>query len=331
MPRSNDRYVTKGKKPLCLGVGAFCICVLLLGAGVLLHRLMYADGSDDAEWERHLVREELLLDDFQGEYHILFLTDCHIAIQDESDLPQVAELGAQRVQEFQNDEGVSSAQQLMSWIDYANEQKVDAVFFGGDIIDYPSKGCLDFLQEQLQRLEMPYLYTLGNHDWTYPWEYMTKECEEEYLPVFAPYMDGDVAIHTWETEDLLAIAVDDSPGQVNPKAMEQYEALLDTNKPVVVMTHVPFLTQSVLARAREEWDSGVVIGGGNYGGIYENKDSERFIKLTTAQDSPVALVLAGHVHFYDKDYIDGHKEILQIVGDDGYHGNAILLHIAGRG
>lgn len=331
MPRSNDRYVTKGKKPLCLGVGAFCICVLFLGAGVLLHRLKYADGSDDVEWERHIVREELLLDDFQGEYQILFLTDCHVVIQDESDLPQVAGLGAQRAQEFQNDEGVSSAQQFKTWIDYANEQKVDAVFLGGDIIDYPSEGCLDFLQEQLQRLEMPYLYTLGNHDWTYPWEYMTKECEEEYLPAFAPYTDGDVAIHTWETEDLLAIAVDDSSGQVNHKAMEQYEALLDTDKPAVVMTHVPFLTQSVLARAREEWDSGVVIGGGNYGGIYENEDSKRFIKLTTAQDSPVALVLAGHVHFYDKDYIDGHKEILQIVGDDGYHGNAILLHIAGRG
>lgn len=330
MPRSNERYVTKDKRPLCLGVGAFCICVLLLGAGVLLNRFKDTDSLDDVEWERHLVREELLLDDFQGEYNILFLTDCHVVIQDESDSPQVAELGAQRAQEFQSDEGVSSARQFRAWIDYANEQKVDAVFLGGDIIDYPSEGCLEFLQEQLQRLEMPYLYTLGNHDWTYPWEYMTKECEEEYLPTLAPYMDGDVAIHTWETEDLLAIAVDDSPGQVSPKAMEQYEALLDTDKPVVVLAHVPFLTQSVLARAREEWDSGVVIGGGNYGGIYENEDSERFVKLTAVQDSPVALVLAGHVHFYDKDYIDGGKEILQIVGDDGYHGNAILLHIAGR-
>ena len=331
MPRSNDGYVTKSKKLLCLGVGAFCICVLLLGAGALLNRLKYAGNLDVAEWERHIVREEILLDGFQGEYDILFLTDCHVVIQDDSDSPQVAELGAQRAREFQNDEGVDSARQFSAWIDYANEQKVDAVFLGGDVIDYPSEGCLDFLREQLQRLETPYLYTLGNHDWTYPWEYMTEECEEEYLPALAPYMDGDVAIHTWETEDLLAIAVDDSPGQVNPKAMERYEALLDTDKTVVVLTHVPFLTQSVLARAREEWDSGVVIGGGNYGGIYENEDSERFVRLTTAQDSPVALVLAGHVHFFDKDYIDGDKEILQIVGDDGYHGNATLLHIAGRG
>ncbi|MCM1090921.1 MAG: metallophosphoesterase [Muribaculum sp.] len=282
------------------------------------------------EWEKHIVREELLLEDFQGEYDILFMTDFHVVIQDEADTPQVAELGAQRAQEFHNDEGVSAARQFSDWIDYANEQEVDAVFLGGDIIDYPSEGCLDFLKEQLQRLEMPYLYTPGNHDWTYPWEYMTEVGREEYLPELLPYTDGNVAIHTWETEDLLAIAVDDSPGQVSHEAMKRYAALLDTDKPVVVMAHVPFLTQSVLARAREEWDSGVVIGGGNYGGIYENEDSERFIELTTAKDSPVELMLTGHVHFYDKDYIDGDKRILQLVGDDGYHGNAILLHIAGK-
>ena len=278
----------------------------------------------------HITEETLQLPGFQGEYDILFLTDTHVVIQDETDSPQEAAEGAARQAEFRNAEGVSAAEQFKDWIDYANEQGVDAVLLGGDIIDYPSAGNLDFLEEQLGRLDMPYLYTPGNHDWTYPWEYMTEFGKENYLPLLEPYMAEDTDIHTWETEDLLIIAVDNSPGQVSHEAMERYEELLGTEKTVIVLVHVPFLTQSVLARAREEWDSGVVIGGGNYGGIYENDDSKRFVKLTTAEESPVELMLAGHVHFYDRDYIDGKKQILQVVGDAGYHGSAVRLHICGQ-
>ena len=53
------------------------------------------------------------------------------------------------------------------------------------------------------------------------------------------------------------------------------------------------------------------------------------MELTTAKDSPVVAVLAGHVHFYDKDYIDGEKDVLQIVGDAGFHNSAVSLTIKG--
>ncbi len=338
MSLPGDRQVKKSKWTLCLGAGSICICILLL-AGVYLYRMRaLGNGGLDSEksvggdvaYKQNIIREELLIDDFEGEYDILFLTDSHVVIQDEADSEQIAQLGEQRAPMFQNDEGVSSARQFENWIDYANQQQVDAVFLGGDIIDYPSEGCLAYLEEQLGRLQMPCLYVPGNHDWTYPWEYMTEFGREKYLSKLAPYMDGSTAIHTWETEDLLAIGVDDSTGQVTHEAIERYEELLKTDKPVIVLVHVPFLTQSVLARAREEWDSAVVIGGGNFGGIYENEDSSRFMNLTTAADSPVELVLAGHVHFYDRDYIDGNRRVLQLVGDDGYHSSAVLLHIAGK-
>ena len=73
----------------------------------------------------------------------------------------------------------------------------------------------------------------------------------------------------------------------------------------------------------------MVIGGGNYDGLYPNENSKKFMELTTAKDSPVVAVLAGHVHFYDKDYIDGEKDVLQIVGDAGFHNSAVSLTIKG--
>ena len=283
-----------------------------------------------AAWKMLITEEEVKIPGVEGEYDILFFTDIHAVVVDERESEQIVQYGLERSIQFYNREGVSSAEQMGDWIDYANAQGVDAVFFGGDIIDSPSEGNLEFLRTQLGRLEMPYLYTLGNHDWTFPWEYMTERGKELYLPMLEPYLSRDAALHTWENEDLLVIAVDNSSGQINDKALKEYREWLKTDKPVILLVHVPFLTQSVLTRAKEVWSTSVVLGGGNYGGTYPNETSAEFIELTTAEDSPVELVLAGHVHFYDRDYIAGEKEILQLVGDAGFHGSGLWLHIIGE-
>ena len=338
--QSSMLYVNKGDVWNMRGIAASCVIGICTVAALFLNGcgknddvVRYQRLSEEApsiEWEMHIKEENLRIAGLEGEYDILFLTDTHIVIQDESDPDMVAEASPERYDMFQNEEGISSAEQFADWVEYANYLDVDIVLLGGDIIDYPTEANISYLQEQLESLEMPYLYTLGNHDWTFPWEYMTDECKETYIPLLEPYMEGNTAIHYWENEELLIIAVDDSPGQVNKAAMDTYEQLLDSGKPVIVMVHVPFLTQSVLTYAKEVWDSGVVIGGGNYGGIYPDKRSEKFLELTTDENSPVELMLAGHVHFYDRDYIDGEKQLLQIVGDAGYCGGAVLLHISGE-
>lgn len=304
-------------------------------ATILSMSMMFAMASctskeQSVQWEKQMIEEELVIPGFEGEYNLLFLTDTHAVIQDDSDSEQIAANGKARYSEFVNAEGVSSKQQLSDWMDYATGEQFDAVLLGGDIIDYPSDASITYLDEQLNKLTTPYLYVMGNHDWTYPWEYMTETGEQQYRPLLEPYMDENTSIHTWETKDLLVIAVDNSSGQVRPEAVDVYEELLQTDKAVIVMLHVPLMTQSVLGKATEEWPSPVVLGGGNYGGIYPNDDSEAFVELTTAADSPVELVLAGHVHFYDKDYIEGDKQVLQIVGDAGFHGSAVKLHICGE-
>lgn len=283
-----------------------------------------------AEWNLKVTEEEIRLPGVKGEYDILFITDTHSMNNNEEDSQQVQEYWKSRSEQFYNQEDTADAECLEKWVSYANARKVDAVFLGGDIIDFPSRDNLVYFETQIERLEMPYLYTLGNHDWTFPWEYMTKQGKETYLPLLEPYMSGNTALHTWENEDFLVIAVDNSSGQINDEALGTYRELLSSDKPVILLVHVPFITQSVLTKAREVWSSSVVLGGGNYGGIYPNATSEEFIKMTTSKDSPVELILAGHVHFYNKDYIEGDKEILQLVGDAGFHGGGMLLHITGE-
>lgn len=287
-------------------------------------------GSPKQDWQMNVIEETIVIEGLREEYELLFLTDTHVVVRDEQASEDVVSYGGERYPMFHNAEGVDSQTQFEAYIRYANEQGVDGVLFGGDIIDSPSEANLTWLAGQLQQLSAPYLYVPGNHDWTYPWEYMTEEGRQALLPLLEPVMQGNTEIHSLDFGEFLAVGVNDSANQVSGEALPEFERLYADKKPLLVLAHVPFMTQSVLGRAREVWSSPVVIGAGNYGGIYPNEDSERFVALLTAADGPVELVLAGHVHFYDKDVIEGDKNVLQLTGAAGYEGNVMLLHVRGE-
>lgn len=308
----------------------------LLAGGVSALAAKEEEATTDTEEEAaftidedNIIEEHIVIEGLEEEYELLFLTDTHIVQESVEDSAQVAENARQRKGMFHNEEGVTSAEQYPEWVDYAVEEEVDGVLLGGDIIDFPSEANIEFLQEQNSRLDMPCVYALGNHDWTYPWDYMTEHGKQEYLPALKPVMGGDTAIQSYDYGEFLVVAVDNSSGQVNPDALETYEALLEQDKPIILVMHVPLLTDSVLAKSKEVWHSGVVIGDATEGAIQPNSDTEEFVELTTSEDSPVELVLAGHVHFYDKDYIEGDKDVLQLVGDAGYKGKAMQLTLSG--
>lgn len=315
-------------KTICIlsGIAVICILLCLFMAKLYKNKINAVDAFIQQD---HVMEEYLVIEGLQKEYELLFLTDTHIIVPSEEDDGQVRENALSREPMFYDGAGVSSAEQFPEWIDYANEKEVDAVLFGGDVIDYPSQANINYLGENLSRLEMPYLYTLGNHDWTYPWEYMTETAREDYIPLLNPMVKDNGTLQVLDMEEFIVVSVDNSSNQVSKEALEEYRKVLEMGKPVIVLAHVPFMTQSVLGRAREVWDSPVVIGVGNYGGIYPSEESVAFVEATTAQDSPVVAVLAGHVHFYDKDYIDGEKPVIQIVGNAGFVRSGIVLHITG--
>lgn len=281
-------------------------------------------------WEKGITEETVYIEGLEGEYTFLFLTDSHVVIQEDGDSEQERQYAAERYGQFMNEEGVSSAEQFPAWIAYANEADVDAVLLGGDIIDSPSDANIKWLQGKLEELEMPYLYVPGNHDWTYPWEYMSEAGKENYLTELEPMMQGNTAVHSIEVGELLLAGVDNSPGQVNPDALPGYEELLAQNKPTILLFHVPYTSETLLPKALEAWNSPTVIGNGDQGGIWPDEVSGRFLELTTADNSPVRLLLAGHVHFYDNSVIDEQRQLHQIVGAAAYEGEAVLIRVKGN-
>lgn len=259
------------------------------------------------------------------EYTFLYFSDTHMIHLDGTESEQITENALPRMQLFVDSEGISSADRFPEWIEYANEKEVDMVLFGGDMIDFPSNANLNLLKENISELKMPYVYTLGNHDWTYPWDYMTAEGRETYRPLFNDYTQNNPSASITEYGELVILSVDNSSNQMDPEALTVVDEALALQKPVIVIAHVPFSTESILEKARGVWNSPVSIGMADKGGIFPDANTFAFQEKILAEGSPVFCVLSGHVHFADESALN--DNVTQIVGGAGYNGEGVLLHI----
>lgn len=124
--------------------------------------------------------ETVIIPGVEKEYTFLFLTDMHMAIKTKQDLGASLGDADERMKAFVNEEGILSSTQFTEWITYANRLKPEGVLMCGDMIDYYSQENVEFLADNLQKLNVPYLYVLGNHEMYSPWNETIAEDAEIY-------------------------------------------------------------------------------------------------------------------------------------------------------
>lgn len=293
-------------------------------------------------------QKAIVVDGLQKDYEVWFFADSHIIIQDGEDLDEIQTYSAERKPIFTNEKGIDSSQILVQFVEMANEQKPDIVLFGGDILDSPSEANIAFLKSELEKLAIPYLFVMGNHDWTYPWEYMTEEGKAKYRPLLDNIMYGNdypvqeenseknlipnVKSSSYysiaEFEDIVFLAVDDSSNQVAEEAVEGIEQAYASGKPIILIQHVPFSTEQLIAKAKENWANPVTIGMQVHGGIAPNAVSADLFSKVFDDESQIKAVLAGHVHFAYEEQIS--DSTVEIVTDAAFKGKAVKLILSGK-
>lgn len=275
----------------------------------------------------HIAEKELIVPGMAEEYDFLFLSDTHVIKLDGTEEARVTENALPRVVAFRDERGAVSLGNFPRWMKYANENEMDMVLFGGDIIDFPSEENLNILAKNLESLEMPYVYALGNHDWTYPWDYMTPAGREEYRPLFIPFTGDPPAASVTECGELVILSVDNSSNQVDGEALPIVDRALSAGKPVIVVLHVPFSTETLLEKASLVWENAVCVGMEEKGGISPDENTLAFQEKIYAEDSPVVCVLAGHAHIADDGMLT--EKIPQYVNGAGYLNEGIVLRVHG--
>lgn len=271
--------------------------------------------------------EELIIPGVSREYEFLFLTDLHIAIKTREEVGPYGKAD-DRIAAFSNAEGTVSAEQLPQWISYANKKKPDAVLMGGDILDYYSDENAKYLCEQMDKLEIPYLFTLGNHELFLPWE---DQLPEDSV-IFKLFQDERTAFQIIDFEEFVICAIDNETYQVNEASLAAMREWLSENpdKPMILLAHVPFYTEkdkSLLETSVSVWNQALVIGTGE--GTRDTTEVSRvFMDLILGEDSPVVAILTGDNHFYHRGNLT--DSVVQWVGAPAYAGDGMLIKVKGQ-
>lgn len=286
-----------------------------------------ACGSSNEKIPLNIAEETVDVDGFDGEFNIFFLADSHISLCDDRD-SELIEKAAQRSTMFKVDD-IEAWDRFDALIGYAKKDNDDLLILGGDIIDSAMYASIDHVNDRLKGLDIPYMYTMGNHDFEYGNEYFSPKAYEEYLPRLHDLRD-DKPYQIREYDDLIVFSADDDNSQIDAPVLEAYKEEASKGKPIVLIVHVPIEPvtgdDSLTEQCKQVWGpspdgrSRVTMG---VNGCYPGDTTREFLDLVLADDSPVVLVLAGHVHFWHKDMLN--DRIVQIVTGAAFDGSAVKV------
>lgn len=273
----------------------------------------------------HVAENTLTVSGLSEEYKIFLIADSHISLVDDRD-PDVKSKALSRQASFTTN-GIPGHQFFKQLLKRAEKDESDIIILGGDIIDSAMYASVDYVYEQTSSLKTPFLYLTGNHDFEYGNEYFSETAYTQYKSrLFEIHGINNYRIA--EYDDLVVFSADDENNQISEEALKAYKEVAKKGKPMVVCLHVPLEPKEAGSEfvqackdiwgASDDGHSRVSIGPE---GCYMNETTQEFRNLVLAKDSPVVLVLAGHIHFYRNDALTANTR--QIVTGAAYEGNAV--------
>ena len=265
----------------------------------------------------------------KGKYTIMHVSDVHVVATYEDEDPKAVAETVYRIPFFFGSEQES----IDVWFGLINESKeikADCMVLTGDIIDFPSRENLDVLDKGLSQLECPYIYCLGNHDWSFSYDYHTENAMKIQRPKFEKYTRVGSEYSIVDMGEFAIIAVDDSLDKVSPTVVEGMKQAFSMGKPIIVAMHVPICANkypenTLQADTSAYWSRDICIGDS---GIQPDSTTQEFIDMISDENSPVAAILAGHIHFVHKDKIN--SKVNQYVCCRCTQGEYTLLTVTGE-
>lgn len=289
---------------------------------------------DELQCRVQIQEEYLTIPGVKDSYTFMLIADSHISLCDERDAA-LMDKAVRRREAFRMESGRDAERVFANFIQAANEQKPELTILAGDILDSAMYRSIDFVQKKLDSLKTPYLYILGNHDFEYGDEYFSKKAYREYFPRLEGLTGTKDQYRIVEYEDLVVIGINDKNNQLPKEAVNAALPYMQGDKPVILVLHVPLQPaepDSALERqANEIWGLSkkgqcrVLLGES---ACRPNQTTQKLLDAVFAEDSPVAAVFAGHIHFYNKSMLDDSSQ--QLVTGAAYYGDAVYVHISGQ-
>lgn len=301
--------------------------LMLCAMGCLAFGVRKADQPGDIQ----IQEEQLVIPGLKHDYNFFLIADTHISLCDERD-QELLEKAQARREAFERESGKHAARTFHNLITESNASDTDLTIFAGDITDSAMYASIDFVKKEIDRLQQPYLYVTGNHDFEYGDEYFSKKAYQEYFPRLGNLTQTTQQYIVKEYEDLIVAGINDKNNQFHKRAVQALLPYLKGTKPVILVMHVPLQPQ--FENSELERQSNRVWGLSDKGrcrvllgetACRPNQATQKLLDAVFAEDSPVAAVFAGHIHFYNRSLLNDLST--QLVTGAGYYGDAIRIRI----
>lgn len=302
--------------------------ILIMCAAIFL---LFAAKKADQPGSIQIQEEDITIAGIRHAYNFFLIADTHISLCDDRD-PSLLEKAETRRAAFERESGKNVVRTFHNLITESMRSHTDLTVFAGDITDSAMYASIDFVQKEISRLDMPYLYVTGNHDFEYGEEYFSKKAYKEYFPRLECLTKTTQQYTVQEYDDLVVAGLNDKNNQFDKSAVQALLPYLKGTKPVILVMHVPLQPEyedsALEQQANDVWGLSkkgkcrVLLGES---ACKPNKTTQKLLDAVFAQDSPVAAVFAGHIHFYNRSMLNDASA--QLVTGAGYYGDAVRIHI----
>lgn len=261
------------------------------------------EASDDEEKKTSVPGEQLTLQEETveikipeagREYTFVFISDLHIIAGDGQVKEEKLEEVKSRTNLFVNADGIPAKLQWELLPGVVGSYGPDAVLLGGDMVDFASDENLDSMEKGLELFDTDVMYVRADHDYA-SWY---TGLEDSYILDRYKKMNPCEEVSVMEMDGFFIVGVDNSTSQISDEALAELKDVFAKRKPIVLLTHVPvnsLVDDSLKVQSEAAW------GGRNLAwgeGCYYEPDgnTQEFLDMIYAEDTPVVDILCGHLH-----------------------------------
>ncbi len=266
---------------------------------------------------------------------LLHLTDSHLTEVDARD-PDALDSGRRQRAHFAaySPGGLPTLEHFRRALAWSSEIGADAVVLTGDIVDFPSVANLDLVADELAATGLPYLYTLGNHDWHVPHLQWSDETRARYYPRFHGLTAGNPAYQACDVGGVRLVAIDNSTYQVSSDQLAFLQAQLASGQPCLLCMHIPLYVPSLAPAVLTTWQAPIMLAAEGWTAetraawrVRDADESTRrcYALLTEGPVENLVGIVCGHVHFGHADaFRDGR---VQYVTRPGFAGGYRVIRL----
>lgn len=267
----------------------------------------------------------------EREYTVAFVNDVHLITDHKSgdvtedSLPTLRE----RYETFVTDDGMHGEELWPEVIEFLNYGDFDAVIFAGDILDYCSNSNILTLKEGLGDLKYPadrILYLRSDHDYG-GWYGGDGFTDSDGMMLQTFVLDRDASEKVIEFDDFVIVGLNQSYRNFSDRTLEKVTRWLDSGKPVLIATHVPFYSEvdDSLEELSMEVRNRIYYWSPEGSDYVPDSVTQTLIDRMYAEDSNVIQIAAAHLH----SSWDGHvtDRLKEHIFAPVYQGNIGIIHI----